>query len=131
MPRSTIVILAVLCAGLLCGNATGQDEKKKDPLKSFEPKSKPGAGQKFLEKFVGEWDVVKSFHLRMGDPTKSMGECRQTMTQDGRFLLSEFTFKTDAGKTTGSGLIGFEPESGKFTSVWVDSRQTRHVFPPE
>src|SRR5262252_869295 len=53
------------------------------------------------------------------------GECRQTMIQDGRFLQSEFTFHAPAGKTTGLGLIGFEPETGKFTSVWVDSRQTR------
>ena len=26
---------------------------------------------------------------------------------------------------SGLGLIGFEPEGGKFTSVWTDSRQTR------
>ena len=25
-------------------------------------------------------------------------------------------------KTTGTGMIGFEPETGLFTSVWVDSR---------
>ena len=28
-------------------------------------------------------------------------------------------------KTTGLGLVGFESGSGKFTSVWTDSRQTR------
>jgi len=35
------------------------------------------------------------------------------------------TFDGPGGKTTGTGLIGFEPETGKFTSVWIDSRQTR------
>ncbi len=132
MPRSVFAALIVPAfACLLTGTAHTQDKKKddkKDPLQSFEPKSKPGAGQKFLEKFVGDWDVVKTFHLRAGEPTKSMGECKQTMVQDGRFLQSEFTFTTDAGKTTGTGLIGFEPDSGKFTSVWIDSRQTRMSF---
>src|SRR5262249_11743978 len=26
---------------------------------------------------------------------------------------------------TGLGIVGFEPESGHFTSVWIDSRQTK------
>src|SRR5262249_31996556 len=52
-------------------------------------------------------------------------ECHQTMIHGGRFLESQFTFQTGSEKSTGTGLIGFEPETGKFTSVWVDSRQTR------
>jgi hypothetical protein len=104
-----------------------QDEKTeaKDPLQSFEPKSKPGAGQKLLEKFAGDWDVVKSFHPRKGEPVRVTGECKQTMIHGGRFLQSEFAFSAQTGKTSGLGLIGFEPETGKFTSVWTDSRQTR------
>ena len=47
------------------------------------------------------------------------------MIQGGRFLQSDFTFGEGDRKTTGLGLIGFEPESGLFTSVWIDSRQTR------
>src|SRR5262249_10924129 len=106
---------------------TLQDKKddKKDPQSTFEPRSGPGAGQKFLEKFVGDWDVVKSFFPRSGEPARSRGECRQTMIHDGRFLRSEFVFGQDKGKTTGLGIIGFEAESGVFTSVWTDSRATR------
>ena len=47
------------------------------------------------------------------------------MLHGGRFLQSEFTFDGPGGPTTGTGLIGFEPASGQFTSVWVDSRATR------
>ena len=35
------------------------------------------------------------------------------------------SFSSRGRKTTGLGIIGFEPESGRFTSFWVDSRQTR------
>jgi hypothetical protein len=106
--------------------ASAQD--KKDPQATFEPRSGPGLGQKFLQKFVGEWDVVKAFHPRAGEPFKMTGTCKQTMTQEGRFLQSEFIFNAKTGKTTGTGVIGFEAESGKFTSVWIDSRATRMSF---
>src|SRR5262245_1648027 len=127
MSSRVVAFLSALLSCLLVAHAYPQDKKddKKDPLQSFEPKSKPGAGQKFLEKFVGDWDVVKTFHPRKGEPVKVTGECRQTMIHGGRFLQSEFTFNPDTGKTTGTGLIGFEPETGLFTSVWIDSRQTR------
>jgi len=106
-----------------------QKDRKRDPQNAIEPRSGPGVGQKFLEKFVGDWTVEKSFFRPNGEAVKSSGTCKQTMIHGGRFLQSEFTFETDAGKTTGTGLIGFEPETGKFTSVWIDSRQTRMSFP--
>jgi hypothetical protein len=100
-------------------------QKPPDPQSSFEPRSGPGAGQKFLEKLAGDWDVVKTFYPRSGEPAKSTGTCRQTMIHEGRFLESQFTFDGPSGKTVGLGLIGFEPETGVFTSVWTDSRSTR------
>ncbi len=121
-----------LAAAYLAATAFGQAPAgdKKDPQEKFEPKSGPGAGQKFLAKFVGEWDVVKTFYPRTPDaePKKSGGTCVQAMTQGGRFLTSEFAFDGPAGKTTGTGVIGFEPATGLFTSTWVDSRQTRMSF---
>lgn len=131
MMRPLFAVLLIPALTVLCaGPALPQDRKddKKDPLSSFEPKSKPGAGQKFLEKFVGDWEVTKTFHPRTGEPVSQKGECRQAMIHGGRFLQSEFTFTANGDKTTGLGLIGFEPETGRFTSVWTDSRQTRMSF---
>jgi hypothetical protein len=119
-----LLVLAVLLAAILPA-AAEPPPAQKDPQSTFEPRSAPGAGQKFLEKFVGDWDVVKTFYPRTGDPSSSKGECRQTMVHEGRFLRSEFVFQRGDSKTTGTGLIGFEAESGKFTSVWTDSRSTR------
>jgi hypothetical protein len=103
-------------------------EPRKDPQASHEPTSGAGAGQKFLESFVGDWDVVKVFYPRSGEPAWVAGTCRQTMIHDGRFLQSEFVFDQGGRKTTGLGLVGFEPSTGRFTSVWTDSRQTRMSF---
>src|SRR5262245_46454644 len=118
---STTTLL--LAGSLLVSLAMGQI--KPDPQSIFEPRSKPGAGQKFLEQFVGDWDVVKTFYSRSGEPSRTKGVCRQTMIHEGRFLQSEFTFQQDDAKTTGLGMIGFEPAADIFTSVWTDSRATR------
>jgi hypothetical protein len=120
--RATLLALGVLTwsAGPV---APAQD--KKDPQAAYEPTSKPGAGQQFLEKFVGDWDVIKTFHPKVGEPFRVKGECKQTMIHEGRFLRSEFVFFQGETRTTGTGIIGYESDSGAFTSVWVDSRSTK------
>jgi hypothetical protein len=122
--RRFIQPAALMLAGaLFISTASGQ--AKSDAQAAVEPRSGPGAGQKLLEKFVGEWDVVKTFYSRSGAPSRATGVCRQTMIHEGRFLRSEFTFQQGDSKTTGLGIIGFEPANGTFTSVWSDSRATR------
>jgi Protein of unknown function (DUF1579) len=118
------VPVVLLTLGLLVG-AGEPPPGQKDPQSGFEPRSGPGAGQKFLEKFVGDWDVVKTFYPRQGEPAQSKGECHQTMLHEGRFLQSEFIFDQNGTKTTGLGIIGYEADTGLFTSVWTDSRATR------
>jgi hypothetical protein len=116
--------LTIVAACLLVA-ADDPAKSQKDPQARYEPASGPGAGQKFLERFAGEWDVIKTFYPRSGEPVRAEGRCRQAMIHDGRFLRSEFVFVQGGKETTGLGLIGFEPETGTFTSVWTDSRQTR------
>ncbi len=98
---------------------------QRDPQSAVEPRSGAGAGQKLLEKFAGDWRVTKIFYPRNGEPTRVEGHCRQAMIHDGRFLQSDFVFEERGKKTTGLGIVGFEPESGRFTSFWTDSRQTK------
>ncbi len=116
---------AVLLSLAVGAAAAQPPPERKDPQSTYEPRSRPGAGQKFLEKFVGDWGVAKAFFPRSGEPARSKGQCRQRLVHGGRFLQSDFVFGEGAGKTTGTGLLGFEAETGLFTSVWVDSRSTR------
>ena len=125
LPSRTRALGVAVLICLLAG-ADGPPPRPKDPQSSYEPRSGPGAGQKFLEKFVGDWDAGKTFYPRSGgEPVQTAGQCHQRMIHDGRFLESSFVFEQKGTKTTGLGLIGFEPEAGRFTSVWTDSRQTR------
>jgi hypothetical protein len=126
-PRVHLLLLVLLAVCLTSAAETPQGTKDppKDAQSSYEPRSKPGAGQKFLEKFVGDWDVEKAFFPQSGDPHRIKGDCKQTMIHGGRFLRSEFVFGTGDAQTTGTGIIGFEADTGLFSSVWTDSRSTR------
>ncbi len=99
--------------------------RQRDPQSAYEPRSEPGAGQEYLKKFVGDWDVEKTFIPRSGQPVRATGRCQQTMIHDGKFLKSEFVFGRDGQKQTGTGIIGYDTSTKLFTSTWVDNRSTR------
>lgn len=127
MPRLRLLAgLGLIAAAVAV--AQSPQPPKKDPQSTVEPRSAPGEGQKFLARFVGTWEVKKTFHPRTGDPATQTGTCVQEMTHGGRFLKSEFTFEKDGEKTTGTGTIGYDAETKKFTSTWIDSRSTRMSF---
>lgn len=131
------VMIATLLAGaspITMGNASAEEQQEqppkvqppKDPQATFEPRNNPGEGQKLMEKFVGEWDVVKTISPPGRDPVKTTGTCHQTMMHGGKFLRSEFIFKElDGTETNGLGILGYDAKTDLFTSVWTDSRSTR------
>jgi len=123
MIRCRLLLTLGVAMGL-SWTAFAQQPGTRDAQSTYEPRSAPGAGQKFLAKFAGEWDVAKAFYPRSGEPARQKGLCRQTMIQGDRFLKSEFTFVRNGRKSTGLGIIGFDTTTGKFTSVWIDSRRT-------
>jgi hypothetical protein len=91
----------------------------------YEPPNAGGAGQELLAKFAGNWDVVDTFYPAHGKPVVRKATCKQYMVQDGKFLESDFTFfNPDGTKSTGTGISGFDTTTGRFTTVWFDSRRT-------
>jgi hypothetical protein len=123
--KSIVLLIATIVMVPAGAASRAQEPQPRDAQSRAEPRSAPGAGQAFLEKMAGEWEVSKVIHPPSGEPVRTSGRCRQTMIQGGRFLQSDFVFGTGQRATTGLGIIGFEPETGRFTSFWVDSRQTR------
>jgi hypothetical protein len=60
--------------------------------------------------------VVKAFFPMTGEPIVTKATCKQYMTQDGKFLQSDFTFlNSDGTKSTGTGISGFDPKTKRFT----------------
>jgi hypothetical protein len=110
----------ILAALLTATMAVGQQTHNQ-----YEPPNAPGAGQKLLAQFAGDWDVVKTFFPANGKANVTKGTCKQYMIEDGKFLQSDFTFvDADGKKSTGTGISGFDSKTNRFTTVWYDSRQT-------
>ena len=51
--------------------------------KKFEPRSEPGAGQAYLSRFAGEWEVTKTFHPRRGCPVVARGRAARRWSRRG------------------------------------------------
>ena len=124
--RVGLLMLSTVMAVSMAGQSPEpKPQPRVEPQAAYEPRGKTGAGQVLLSQFAGDWDVVKTFYPAKGDPVQTRGECRQTMVEEGHFLESRFTFfEKDGGKSTGTGVSGFDPKTNKFTTVWYDSRQT-------
>jgi hypothetical protein len=119
----------VIALAMGCVATAGQPrQERKDAQSAFEPRSEPGVGHTFLESFVGDWSVIKTFYPRNGDPVKVPGRCRQSMIHEGKFLQSELVFDQAGKQTTGLGLVGFDAQTGRFTTIWTDARSTRMSF---
>jgi len=120
MPAKRKWIIATLLMAAATTAASAQQTHNQ-----YEPPTGPGAGQKLLAKFAGDWDVVKTFFPKNGKPIETKGTCKQYMIQGGNFLESDFIFMNpDGTKTTGTGISGFDSKTNRFTTVWYDSRQT-------
>jgi hypothetical protein len=118
-----------ITATLLIAIATATATIAQQTHNQYEPPNAPGAGQRLLAQFAGDWDVVKTFFplngQTNGKPIVTMGTCKQYMIEDGKFLQSDFTFfSADGTKSTGTGISGFDSKTNRFTTVWYDSRQT-------
>lgn len=118
------IVATLLAASVVF--APGMRSHGQETHNQYEPPNAPGAGQKLLAQFVGDWDVVKTFYSPTGKATVTKGTCKQYMIEDGKFLQSDFTFFDANGKksSTGTGISGFDSKTNRFTTVWYDSRQT-------
>jgi hypothetical protein len=121
-----VLALASPFVGAAPAPETRQAAAPQDVQARYEPPEGPGAGQAFLKGFEGEWTVERNFYPPSGgSPSRATGECSQKMVQEGRFLQSDFVFRQNGKTTTGTGITGFDPRTGFFTTFWFDSRSTR------
>lgn len=127
--RGVFAAMALLAACQAPDRAPAAPARRGDDAQAtYEPRSAPGEGQQFLARMAGTWHVKKTFHRRGGgEPSIATGTCTQRLVHDGRFLVSEFLFDAEPGQqpATGTGTIGFDAATGRFTSFWIDSRSTR------
>jgi hypothetical protein len=89
----------------------------------------PGPPHKMLAGLAGSWET-KSRGWMEADlpPVEGTGTCEQRMLLDGRFLRQEFTGEMMGNPFTGIGVTGYDNNTKKFVSTWMDSMGTAILF---
>jgi hypothetical protein len=81
---------------------------------------KPGPEHELLHKMVGEWDV----EMEMGGQKFKCGSSTKAEL-GGLWVVSEFKGNFGGLAFTGKGIDGYDPATGKYSSIWIDSMSTR------
>lgn len=90
---------------------------------SFGQAQEPGPEHAMLKKLEGEWTAK----VKMGEEV-SAGTAAYKMECGGLWLASTFKGEMMGQKFEGRGVDGYDPESKKFVSVWVDSMITKPMM---
>jgi len=133
--RLRIVLCAtvMICAGLQ-GNGRAQEQAKaeakaapnmQEMMKKWMEAAAPGPGHKYLDQFVGKWDVVVRAWMDVGKPPmESKGTCDARWIMDGRFVYTEMTGQLMGMPFKGVDLIGYDNYKKRYVISHVDNMGT-------
>ena len=103
-------------------------ETKTDMQKIMEIYKKVGTlgePHKVLAKLEGGWTTrSKGWMEPDKPPVESTGTCEQKLILDGHYLQQVYTGDMMGQPFTGINILGFDNQSGKYESVWLDTMST-------
>jgi Protein of unknown function (DUF1579) len=131
-------LFAIAIAGALVlsiGRTDAQDKAKSEAkpaadtqemMKKFMEFSNPGEGHKFLDQFVGKWDLVTRMWMEGPDkpPNETKGASESKWVLEGRFLLEESTGQMMGMPYKSLNYIGFDNYKKKYVLSYIDSMGT-------
>lgn len=101
----------------------GMDMQSKAEV--FKELATPGAPHRLLALLAGSWNTKHKYWMEPDQPsTESSGSCEQRMILDGRFLQQEFNGETMGSPFTGFGFLGYDNNTKKYVSTWLDNMGT-------
>ena len=93
----------------------------KQPQQSAPPMPQPTAEHQKLKEHAGNWKVACKFYMEPGKPPMETS-AKETVEMVGEFwTVSKFESEMMGAPFLGRATLGFEPQSGKFVSTWIDS----------
>ena len=127
--------VALSCMGVMMAAslAMAEDRQQMDMqamMEKFEKQATPGEPHKRLASVEGKWDTkTKSWMEPNKPPMESAGTCEQKMILGGRFLKQKCTGEMMGKTFEGVGVTGYDNQTKKYTSTWMDSLSTTlHVM---
>jgi hypothetical protein len=85
----------------------------------------PGEPHKLLARMEGSWKTWSRSWCETGKaPEETTGVSEQKLVLGGRFLSQEFTGEMMGSPFSGIGFTGYDNNTGKFVSTWMDTMGT-------
>jgi hypothetical protein len=113
----------------------GDDTKTKEEseqarmMEVYRKLGTPGKPHEALTEMTGNWHTLTQHFMTPGQPpVESEGTCEQTMLLGGRYLQQEFHGDMMGAPFSGIGITGFDNQSQKYVSTWIDSMSTRIFY---
>jgi len=99
-------------------------------METYKKLATPGGQHKSLARLEGHWDTKnKSWSGPDNPPQESTGTCELKMLLGGRYLQQECSGQMMGSPFNGVGVIGYDNNTKKYVSTWMDSMSTGiHFF---
>jgi len=102
-----------------------QSEEEQKMMKLWTEYATPGENHKFLEYFVGDWDVTAKTWMKPGaEPEVSKGENTSKMILGGRFLKSHMKGTMMGMPFEGLSITGYDNFKKECVTMWIDNAGT-------
>lgn len=130
----TLKIFVIIFLGLILIMPAVADDQKKGAeqqkmMEAWMKYATPGAPHKFLEKQVGEWDVVSKMWEEPGkEPMVTKGPAVGKMLMGGRYLKMTYKGTMMGMPFEGVGISAYDNHLKKYLSIWMDNMGTGIMF---
>jgi hypothetical protein len=133
--RLRIVLCAtiVICAAVQ-GNALAQEQAKpeakaapnmQEMMKKWMESATPGEGHKYLEQFVGKWEVtMRAWMEASKPPMESKGTCDAKWILDGRFVYAEMNSQFMGMPFKSVDITGYDNYKKRYVISHIDNLGT-------
>lgn len=128
MKTMKVFLSFVLVLSLAClVPASPQEESKTDQkmMETWMKYATPGEGHQFLQKMVGEWDIISKMWQQPGqEPTITKGPGKGKMIMGGRYLEMSYQGTMMGMPFEGLEIHAYDNHSREYISIWIDNMGT-------
>jgi hypothetical protein len=102
-----------------------QSEEEQKMMKLWQKYAAPGENHKYLEYFVGDWEVNVKMWMNPGaEPEVSKGENTAKMILGGRFLKLYYKGTMMGMPFEGISITGYDNYKKEYVTMWLDNAGT-------
>jgi hypothetical protein len=124
-----LMVLVTFFISMLTVTGQEMSQEEQEMMKKWQAYATPGQGHKFLQKFVGQWEVTTKMWQKPGaKPEITQGSAAGKMILGGRYVKLAYKGTVMGMPFEGFGLHAYDNHIKKYLSTWIDNVGTGIMF---